>query len=156
MKKKTKLKEMKVLSYVFLAFVFIIGIIFYSKFEKSSFSIEKVKVFTERNDYSQADELKVEIENKESKTICFSSCYPYMIQVKNNGWDNYFYSDCGKENIIETCIDPNQLKAFAITLSEMFLEPAMHRLAIPACIGCAIGEQFRVDKIIYSNEFEIK
>jgi hypothetical protein len=156
MEKETKLRKIKVLSYVFLAFVFIIGIIFYSKIEKNNASAEIIKAFTEKNNYSVSDELKVEIENKESQTVCFSSCYPYIIQIKKDTWDNYSYPQCDKENVAETCINPNQSKAFAIALNEMSLEPTMHRLAIPACIGCAIGEQFRVDKIIYSNEFEIK
>lgn len=157
MEKETKLKQIKVLSYVFLAFIFIVGIFFYSKIEQNNVSAEIIKALTEKQSYSQVDELKVEIENEEGRTVCFSSCYPYMMQqIKGNGWTDYSYPQCEKENIVETCIDSNQLKAFAITLNEMSLESAVHRLVIPVCIGCAIGEQFRVDKIIYSNEFEIK
>lgn len=157
MEKETKLKIIKVLSYVFLVSVFIVGVFFYYKTENNNnTSAEIVKAFTEKIKYSQTDEIKVEIENKENKTICFSACYPYKIQVKNNNWNSYSYSECDKEDIVETCINPNQSKAFIIVSNEVFLKPAVHRLAIPVCIDCAIGEQFRVDKIIYSNEFEIK
>lgn len=156
MEKEAKLKNIKVFSYVFLVFVFVAGIFFYSQIDKNGPSAEIVKVFTEKNDYFQNEELKVEIVNSEREVICFSSCYPYVIQTKKESWDIYPYSKCEHENVAEICISPNQVKAFAISLNEMFLEPATHRLAIPACVGCAIGEQFRVDKIIYSNEFEIK
>ena len=120
---------------------------------------EELQWFTDQNGSEQElldDVAKVEIINNESETICFSSCYPYVMQAKHNSWDLYSYPQCEEDNIAETCIPPNQLKAFAISLNGMFLEPTMHRLAIPACVGCAVGEQFRVDKIIYSNEFEIK
>jgi len=157
MEKEAKLKKIKVFSYVFLALVFIAGIVIYSNLESNNkVSAEIAKAFTEKSNYSHGDELKVEIKNKEGKNICFSSCYPYVIQTKNGTWNNYSYSECSKDNIAETCIEPNQSKAFAIILNEMFLKTSVHRLAIPACIGCVIGEQFRVDKIIYSNEFEIK
>jgi len=156
MEKETKLNIIKVFSYVFLTFIFIVGMFFYSQINKNGPSAEIVKVFTEKNSYSQTEELKVEIVNSESEAICFSSCYPYVMQTKNNGWDIYHYPQCEKENIAETCIPSGQLKAFAISLNETFLDVTNHRLAIPVCVGCVIGEQFRVDKIIYSNEFEIK
>jgi len=156
MEKEAKLKIIKVFSYVFLVFVFVAGMFFYSRMDKNGPKAEIVKAFTEKNDYLESEELKVEIVNNESEAICFSSCYPYVIQAKHNSWDLYPYAQCEKENIAETCIPAGQLKAFAISLNEKFLESAIHRLAIPACVGCAIGEQFRVDKIIYSNEFEIK
>jgi hypothetical protein len=156
MEKGTKLKKIKVLSYVFLTFVFVVGIVLYSNLELSNrASAEILKALTEKQDYSKTEELKVGIENKEGKVICFSSCYPYVIQTKNNSWDTYSYSECDKENITEICISPNQSKAFAIPLNEISLKSSIYRLAIPVCLGCAIGEKFRVDKIIYSNEFEI-
>lgn len=156
MAEETKLRKIKVFAYILLTFVFITGIALYLKIEHGCVSSEISKALTEKNGYSKADELKIEIENKESKAMCFSSCYPYVIQTKKGDWSNYEYPECNKENIAETCIQPGQSKAFEISLSGMFLRASMHRLAMPACIGCAVGEQFRVDKIIYSNEFEIK
>lgn len=160
MEKGTKLINIKVLSYIFLVFVFIVGAYFYSKISDKGFSAElaePIQALTEKQDYSLIDELKVKIENEENQVICFSSCTPYVIQVKNDtNWSNYPSPQCDKGTTAQTCIEPNQLKAFAINLNEMSLEPAKHRLAIPVCVGCAVGEQFRVDKILYSNEFEIK
>jgi len=165
MEKETKLTKIKVFSYVFLALVLIVAAFFYFKsWQKNTVTnpyandkvAEVMAALLEKNDYFQNEELKVEIENRENNVMCFSSCYPYEMQTKKNGWSNYAYSECGKENIAQDCVYPNQSKAFGISLSEMFLEPATHRLVIPVCVGCAIGEQFRVDKIIYSNEFVIK
>lgn len=165
MEKETKLTKIKVFSYVFLVLVFVMAAFFYFKVEQKNITTnpyvnnraaELVAALTEKPDYLQMEELKVEIENRENNVMCFSSCYPYAVQTKSNGWSNYAYSQCDKENVAEDCVYPNQSKAFAIPLSEMFLEPATHRLVIPVCVGCAIGEQFRVDKIIYSNEFVIK
>lgn len=138
---------------VILVLILLGGLVMYFN---SKDEAESVKIMTEKKEYSVDEELKVEIKNDTGDKICFSSCYPYMMQVKNNGWNDYSYVECGEDNIVENCIDSNSLKAFGISLSETFLESAPHRLAISACIGCAIGEKFRVDEIIYSNEFEVK
>ena len=163
MEKETKLRKIKVLSYVFLALVFGVGVFFYSNIEIKKNNnaeivsvIEPSRALTEKQDYSLEDELKVKIENRENGTMCFSTCSPYMIQTKKDDWIDYSSFECDKESVAEKCIDPNQLKVFGIKLNEMSLESAIHRLVIPVCIGCTIGEQFRVDKIIYSNEFKIK
>jgi hypothetical protein len=140
---------------VILVLILLGGLVVYFNF-KTKVEPESVKIITEKKEYSVSEELKVEIKNDTNDKICFSSCYPYMMQVKNNGWNDYSYADCGEENVVENCIDSNSLKAFGISLSEMFLESAPHRLAVSACVGCAIGEKFRVDEILYSNEFEVK
>jgi hypothetical protein len=152
-----KFRKIKIFAYVFLAFVFVAGIVLYNNLNNNGkISAGLSEALLEKNNYSVTDELKVEIKNKEDKRMCFSSCYPYVMQTKNVNWDIYSYPQCDKENIAETCIEPGQLKAFAILLNAMPLRSAVHRLAIPACLGCAIGDQFRVDKIIYTDEFEIK
>ena len=149
MTKAVKL-NLKIISLFLVVSVFI-GWLF------SSFnSKELIRVFTEKGEYLSSEELKIEIENDTEDTICFSSCYPYLMQEKNGSWNSYNYSECPEENIVEKCIEPKDLKAFAITLGNNFINSAIHRLAIPACIGCAIGDKFRVDKILYSNEFEVK
>lgn len=139
--------------FVLLIFIFLSGVALYLQY---GFKTEPIKAFTEKKTYSAGEELKVEIKNNTKKTVCFSSCYPYFMQTDGGSWGNYAYSECGKANLVEACVDSNGLKAFGISLNEEFVKPVMQRLAIPACIGCAIGEQFRVDKILYSNEFEIK
>jgi hypothetical protein len=116
---------------------------------------DSVKIVTEKGSYNANEELKLDIANNAEESICFSSCYPYLMQENKNGWENYDYSECDKENVVEKCISPKELKAFGITLDVAWVKSALHRLAIPACIGCNIGDKFRVDKTFYSNEFEI-
>lgn len=148
-----KLTKLRVFAFVLLIFIFLFGVVLYFQYGLKK---EPIEAFTEKKSYSVSDELKVEIKNNMKDKVCFSSCYPYLMQTKDGGWENYNYSQCDEQNKVEACVDSNGLKAFAISLKEMFIQPALHRLAIPACIGCAVGEQFRVDKILYSNEFEIK
>jgi len=148
-----KITKSRVFAFVFLVLILAGGTALYLNFLKDR---ESIKALTEKKRYSANEELKVKVENNSEKKVCFSSCYPFLIQTKGDGWNNYNYPNCDKENVAESCIDSKGLKAFGISLSEMYAEPALHRLAIPACIDCAMGEQFRVDKILYSNEFEIK
>lgn len=153
MAEETRSVKLKVLIYALLIFIFLGGIALYFH---SGANKEAVEIFTEKKTYSMDEELKVEIENKTGEKICFSSCYPFFMQSDGGTWSNYPYSDCEHKNVAETCIDPNGLKAFGISLGDMFVKPTLNRLAIPACIGCALGEDFRVDKILYTNEFEVK
>ena len=41
-------------------------------------------------------------------------------------------------------------------LDKMEIEGSTHRVAVPACIGCALKENFRKDKFFYSNKFIIR
>jgi len=148
-----KIEKLRVLVYALLIFTFLGGVFLYSNSGKEK---ELVKTFTEKKRYSATEELKVEIKNNMEESVCFSSCYPYFMQSEEGIWSNYLYPQCEKKNLVENCIEPNDTKAFGILLNEMFVKPALHRLAIPACIGCIVGDQFRVDKILYTNEFEIK
>jgi len=122
----------------------------------SKITNQPIKVLTEKKSYTSNEELKVEIDNDTGTQICFSSCYPYFMQADQGNWQNYSYAGCDKENVVESCISAQDMKAFGITLGDSFIKSTLHRLAIPACIGCAVGDQFRVDKILYSNEFELK
>jgi hypothetical protein len=152
MSKTTKLTKSQVFALALLVLILLGGVAFFNYLKNK----EPIKAVTEKKTYSTADELKVEIKNNTESKVCFSSCYPYLMQIKEGTWNDYKYPSCDKENVAEVCIEPKNLKAFAISLSETFVKPALHRLAIPACLGCVLGEQFRVDKILYSNEFEIK
>ena len=146
-------KSAKLLMFVsaFLLLVFAGVAFLYFKATPKDYS---VSVVTEKGKYANGEELKVEIDNNEGDSICFSSCYPYFMQiVKGGNWQNYKYSDCQKDDVVEKCISSKDLKAFGITLDSV--QSAIHRLAIPACIGCSVGDKFRVDKVFYSNEFEI-
>jgi len=114
-----------------------------------------VSIYTDKEEYLEGEVLKVAIGNNSKENICFSSCYPYLLEKKNsNGeWEKYLYAGCEEENIAKDCIESQKIKTFEI-LSER--EKGLHRLCLSACIGCKVGEKFREDKIFYSNDFLIK
>jgi hypothetical protein len=97
--------------------------------------------------------LRIKIKNVSSKNVCFSSCYPYFLEKKDKEWKPYSYEGCPKENINQFCLKPKETKVYEI-LGEK--EKGIHRIVLPACLGCNAGEVFRNDKIFYSNEFIIK
>jgi hypothetical protein len=51
---------------------------------------------------SSAEELKVQVKNDESQRICFSSCYPYVVQSRAGSWDTYPYPQCAKAIMLPT------------------------------------------------------
>lgn len=116
---------------------------------------DRISIITDKKDYEQNGILRINIENESDETICFSSCYPYYLQKKDAEWKNYEYGKCPNEDVAQYCVSQKDLKGFAIYLFSYEIENAVHRLAIPACIGCAQGEAFREDTILYSNDFEV-
>jgi len=116
--------------------------------------VGKAKIVTDRNEYKTGDILKVKIKNGLKTGICFSSCYPYYFEKKDGTWESFQYTACPKEDLVEKCADPKQVKAFELTLSN--INKGIYRLAIPACIGCNLQDKFKRDKWFYSNKFVIK
>jgi len=114
-----------------------------------------VSIYSDKEEYLKRESLKVAIRNNLGKTVCFSSCYPYLLEKKNSNeeWEKYLYVGCEEENVARDCIESQKVKAFEI-LSE--IEKGVHRLYLSACIGCKAGERFREDKVFYSNDFLIK
>jgi hypothetical protein len=87
--------------------------------------------------------------------ICFSSCYPYYLEIKANKWKTYeYYEECPHSDLIESCINPNYARFFSIELPD--LSPGLHRIRIPATINGESGNEFVEDKFYYSNEFIIR
>jgi hypothetical protein len=115
---------------------------------------EGILIVTDKDEYTAGENLKVKIKNNFGKQICFSSCYPYLLENKNKNWRNYKYAKCQRFNGNDHCIRAGDLKAFELTLPEAI--KGVHRLAIPVCIGCKESDTFREDKKFYSNEFTIK
>ena len=115
---------------------------------------EEIKTFTDKESYKIGEVLKIKIENNLEKNICFSSCYPYYIEKKENGWKSYSYAECLKEDLIEKCVAPKETRAFELVLSE--IGEGIHRLAISACLGCQLKEKFKETQKIYSNQFIIE
>lgn len=114
----------------------------------------EVTVVTNKQEYKKGEDLlKVKIENTSEETICFSSCSPFYLQKKGDGYDGFDYKECS-DDVAEICVDPSGVKAFAINLPSRV--GGEYLLAIPACVGCSARQKFREDQKIYSNEFIIK
>jgi len=121
-------------------------------------SVKGVSISTSQKEYPRGENPKIKIKNNLRKRICFSSCYPYYLEKVNDGLKSYHlrYNDCLFPDVAEVCIEPGQVKAFELLLDEMEIEKTVHRIAVPACIGCALKENFRKDNFFYSNIFIIK
>lgn len=116
--------------------------------------IEGVKINTDNSDYSVGDKLRIRIENNLEEKICFSSCYPYYFEKNEGAWNNYRYKECSKEDIISECIDSKDIKAFELEIPAV--KTGIHRIALPACIGCNFDNPFNENNRFYSNDFMIK
>jgi hypothetical protein len=114
----------------------------------------KLLISTDKNEYNSDTTLKIVLKNNSLRSICLSSCYPYYLEKKNSKFEPFLYSVCGEQNLNQVCVNPRQSKYFETTLPS--LQSGSYRLAIPACIGCQIEENFREDKKFYSNGFTIK
>lgn len=114
----------------------------------------RVKAITNSVQYLIGDNLKITIKNNSNNKICFSSCYPYYFEKKEEGsFKVYSYADCEKEDISEKCLEPKKTKSFDLLVSS--IEEGKHRLAIPVCIACSGQDPFKRNEWVYSNEFNI-
>ncbi len=113
-----------------------------------------VKVILRKTEYIKNEKLQVQIENYLSSSICFSSCYPYLLQRKIDGkWENYKHGECKEEDINEACLEPKEKKAFELSLKNT--TEGTHRLAIPVCKNKKEGEKFKENQRLFSKEFRI-
>jgi len=115
---------------------------------------KKIIIKTDKTEYLKGETLKIHIKNPLKENLCFSSCYPYYLEKKNNSWKPYSYVDCPKKDIIEKCVKPKESKTFETTLPQV--KAGLHRLTISACVGCNIGAEFKENKKFFSNEFLVK
>lgn len=116
-------------------------------------SIPEVVLITDRFEYIEGESPKVTISNNTEETICFSSCYPFYLERKNDEWVSYRYNKCKKEDVATYCINKGEKKTFEI--SAPYAEPGVHRIHVSACLGCIAGQKFYTDKEYYSNDFKI-
>ena len=117
-------------------------------------SVEEAKIVTDKKEYKTSDALKVKIKNNLKASICFSSCFSYYFEKKDEIWERYQYVDCLDKNLAEKCADSRQTKAFELNIP--LIEKGIYRLAIPICVGCNFRDKFREDNWFYSNEFVVK
>jgi len=128
--------------------VLIIVLVSYMITERS-----KIEITLQESKYFQEEDLKLQITNNFGEVVCFSSCYPYFLERREEKWNSYQYTDCDKEDIIEKCIFPEEKRAFQLPLRNT--ERGIHRITIPICKNCKEGEVFKEEERIYSSEFEI-
>ncbi len=117
-------------------------------------SSQRVMITTDRTGYKLWEAPKIIIRNNLVKNICFSSCYPYFLEEKKENWKSCLYGKCQKPDLVEKCIESNQVKAFELILSK--LEAGLYQIAVPVCIDCKVGQGFRESKRFYSNQFMVK
>ena len=140
---------------IIIAGLIILGIIItFSFLIPRNVKTENVKINTDNNDYSVGDKLRIRIENNLEEKICFSSCYPYYFEKNEGAWNNYRYKECPQEDIISDCVDPKDVKAFELEIP--IIKTGIHRIALPACIGCSANDLFNENNRFYSNDFIIK
>ena len=142
------MKNWKILIFL-IALAAILGMLWYHYRSE-----ERITIVTDKEEYKPEDNLKVVIRNDSSQKICFSSCYPYYLEYKNEKWESYKYVGCYSFNGNGFCIPAQKEKFFELTLPEV--PDGLHRLAIPVCVGCKSEDTFREDKRFYSNQFTIK
>jgi hypothetical protein len=116
------------------------------------------KVITNKDRYKIGENLKVKIKNGLKTDICFSSCSPYYFERKDGSWEAYQYSAlaCQSEDVAKPCVRSKTVKAFELNIPSTAIKKGVHRLAIPACIGCSLFDRFKKDKWFYSNQFIIQ
>jgi len=129
---------------ILLLIAIIIGIVFILK-------TGGLVVFTDKREYNNGQTLIAHVQNTSTKDICFSFCYPYYLEKKSKIWQTDKYGDCPALDVNENCMKSGQTKAFEFTLSG--LEPGMHRLEIPVCVGCQQGNIFEASGTFHSNDF---
>lgn len=114
------------------------------------------QAFVDRDNYQVGESLEVAVTNDFDRKMCFSSCYPYLMERRREDgkWEEYEYSNCPDNNLAADCILVRAQKKFRIMLDDVV--PGVHRLKINACVGCAAAENFVFEREIYSNIFEIK
>ena len=114
-----------------------------------------VEITLDKQEYETDSDLRLKIKNNLDKKICFSSCYPYYLDKKREqDWKGYSYPECETNNLAEICLNPGETKAFEFSLLS-FSSKGTHRVSIPTCSECNIGQEFKQEKCFYSNEFFI-
>jgi len=105
--------------------------------------------------YNRGEEVRLTIRNNTFQQACFSSCYPYYLQKKNEEWSFYNYPNCPDQDSNLPCISPGEKKTFSFDL-EKKIESGIHRIAIPINKKGKKGEEFAEDKKVYSDPFDVK
>ena len=142
---------------IFVVIIFVIGIFGIIEWIIwESYQNHEVLIVTDSIKYQLEGALRVRIENNSEDLFCFSSQIPYYLERKKElAWISYKYAEVLEErrDLIIRCVDSKKVKAFKLYL---FGGEGVHRLTIPMCVNCKIGDEFKRDKVFYSNSFLVK
>jgi len=121
--------------------------------------VKTLEIITDQQQYDNDGTLRLKVKNLLAANVCFSSCYPYYLERKENrdslaSWNAYSYQSCPYNDQAKECIDSGSTKAFEISLPK--IKGGVHRLSLPACENCTEGQTFQENQRFYSNEFEVK
>ncbi len=135
--------------------ILLLAVIAVAAFLRFSLPAGSVQAFADRSVYELDDILEVFVQNDFGREVCFSSCYPYLMemQAQDGGWGEYVYGDCGWDDQAADCVPSHGAKKFRIFLADASV--GVHRLKLPLCFDCA-GESFKPEQAIYSNIFNIQ
>jgi len=140
--------------FILIIVLAVAGVAYYDLNSSYTPSPKELDVKIEKSYYSQGESLRLNVKNHLSEKVCFSSCYPYFLEKREDGkWVRYEYSDCPEENVNEICIFPKELKGFKISLDA--IEPGVHRVVIPVSDGREEGEEFQEIKKVSSDKFMV-
>lgn len=113
------------------------------------------KVVMDKTEYRVGDPAEVTIKNDTERQVCFSSCYPYLVEKQaGDKWLKYSYGVCDKAQVAVNCIQAGKLKKFLLTLDEV--GSGLHRLDIQICSGCDAGQNFEANLTVASNSFTVQ
>ena len=71
-----------------------------------------ISVSTDKGEYALGESLKVKIANNTKDKLCFSTCYPYYFEKKDEEWTGYKYEECPQEDMVDSCVEAEEVKAF--------------------------------------------
>ncbi len=138
----------KIIAGAFLLTLFLLVVIFVIR-------DRGVMIRVEKEEYAVGDRARVVVKNGFlNSEICFSSCYPYFFQRKNDFWEEYSYQDCDFEDKVVKCIKPLRKKVFETSIPN--IADGTYRITVPVCENCSLGTVFNEEDRFYSNEFKIK
>jgi len=139
-------KSLVILLFAFALIVFII-------WKTPVQEVSQIPIATDRPEYNLGEFPVITVQNNSGSSICFSECYRYYLEIKNGEWARYPYDDCPWPDLIKRCIDQEEAVGFELIIDEAKI--GLHRTSVPVCLDCQIGEDFRKDQMLYSNEFVI-
>ena len=146
--------------YIILFLLLICSFIFYLYALNKSASFtdyDELLIKTNKQEYGSDEKAIIVIENTSDKKACFSSCYPFYVQIQDQTKKFYQYEACPFEDVANICIEPGDKKSFQIDLEEQRIlsAPDNYRFVISACLSCDLGEAFKKEEFFFSNEFKV-